>query len=104
MPTSFEVAYAAATTQDEQIRLHNDLEIPVLARHELLVVVKEKLKQAGASGVLMSGSGSTVFAIFDSSEARNDAQSELSQYGWWCASARTLSRNEYQKIYRQALA
>ncbi len=104
MPTSFEVAYAAATTQDEQIRLHNDLEIPVLARHELLVEVKEKLMQAGASGVLMSGSGSTVFAIFDSSEARNDAQSELSQYGWWCASARTLSRNEYQKIYRQALA
>jgi len=104
MPTSFEVAYAAATTQDEQIRLHNDLEIPVLACHGLLVEVKEKLMQAGASGVLMSGSGSTVFAIFDSSEARNDAQSELSQYGWWCASARTLSRNEYQKIYRQALA
>lgn len=104
MPTSFEVAYAAATTQDEQIRLHNDLEIPVLARHRLLVEIKEKLKQAGASGVLMSGSGSTIFAIFDSSEARNDAQSELSQHGWWCAPARTLSRDEYQKVYRQALA
>ena len=104
MPTSFEVAYAAATTQDEQIRLHNDLEIPVLARHGLLVEIKEKLKQAGASGVLMSGSGSTVFAIFDSSEARNSAQRELSQHGWWCASACTLSRDEYQKIYTQALA
>ncbi|HQR33356.1 MAG TPA: 4-(cytidine 5'-diphospho)-2-C-methyl-D-erythritol kinase [Blastocatellia bacterium] len=104
MPTSFEVAYAAATTQDEQIQLHNDLEIPVLTRHKLLGEIKEKLRQAGATGVLMSGSGSTIFSIFDSSEARNDAQRELSQNGWWCASACTLSRGEYQKIYRQALA
>lgn len=104
MPTSFEAAYAAVTTQNEQIRLHNDLESPVLARHGLLGEIKDRLKQAGASGVLMSGSGSTIFAIFDSSEARNDAQSELSQNGWWCAPARTLGRDEYQKIYRQALA
>lgn len=104
MPTSFEVAYAAATTQDEQIRLHNDLEIPVLARHGLLGEIKEELQKAGATGVLMSGSGSTIFSIFDSSEARNDAQSELSQHGWWCAPARTLSRDEYQKVYKQALA
>jgi 4-diphosphocytidyl-2-C-methyl-D-erythritol kinase len=104
MPTSFEAAYAAVTTQNEQIRLHNDLEIPVLSSYGLLVEVKEKLKRAGASGVLMSGSGSTIFAIFDSDQARNDAQSELGQNGWWCAPARTLSRDEYQKIYRQALA
>ncbi|MGH9802786.1 MAG: 4-(cytidine 5'-diphospho)-2-C-methyl-D-erythritol kinase [Blastocatellia bacterium] len=104
MPTSFEAAYAAVTTQNEQIRLHNDLEIPVLARHGLLSEIKDRLKQAGASGVLMSGSGSTIFAIFDSDQARSDAQSELSQNGWWCAPARTLGRDEYQKIYRQALA
>ncbi|MFN0108498.1 MAG: 4-(cytidine 5'-diphospho)-2-C-methyl-D-erythritol kinase [Blastocatellia bacterium] len=103
MPTSFEAAYAAVTTQNEQIRLQNDLEIPVLACHGLLAEIKRKLGQAGASGVLMSGSGSTIFAVFDSSEARNDAQRELGQNGWWCAAARTLSRDEYQQIYRQAL-
>lgn len=104
MPTSFEAAYAAITHQNEQIRLKNDLEIPVLARHRLLGEIKQKLQRAGASGVLMSGSGSTIFAIFDSDEARKGAQRELSQNGWWCAPARTLGRDEYQAIYRQALA
>lgn len=104
MPTSFEAAYAAITPQDGQIRLKNDLEIPVLARHGLLGEIKQQLLRAGASGVLMSGSGSTIFAIFDSDEARNSAQRELSQHGWWCAPARTLGRNEYQAVYRQALA
>jgi 4-diphosphocytidyl-2-C-methyl-D-erythritol kinase len=100
MPTSFEVAYAGLTTPDEQIKLQNDLEIPVLARHPLLGEIKERLRAAGAGGVLMSGSGSTVFAIFDSDAARERAQRELSQHGWWCAPARTLGRDEYQSFYR----
>lgn len=102
MPTSFEAAYATVTTQDKQIRLHNDLEPPVLLRHPLLGEIKERLKQTGASGVLMSGSGSTVFAIFDSEAARTDAQGELSQHGWWCAPSRTLSRDEYRAFYQSA--
>lgn len=102
MPTSFEVAYATITSHDRQIRLHNDLEIPVLQRHPLLGEIKERLRQAGASGALMSGSGSTVFGIFDSSEARESAQRELSQNGWWCAPTRTLSRQEYQRFYQPA--
>jgi len=103
MPTSFEAAYARAITPDEQIRqtwLHNDLEIPVLARHPLLGEIKERLKKVGASGVLMSGSGSTVFAIFDNDAARTNARRELSQHGWWCAPVRTLGRDEYQAFYR----
>lgn len=102
MPTSFETAYASVTTHDFQIRLHNDLEIPVLPRHPLLGDIKERLGNAGANGVLMSGSGSTVFAIFDSDAARTNAQRELSQNGWWCAPARTLSRDEYQAFYSLA--
>jgi len=99
MPTSFEVAYASIITPDERIRLHNDLEIPVLARHALLAEIKGRLRQVGASGVLMSGSGSTIFAIFDSHAAQLDALRELSQHGWWCAAARTLGRNEYLAFY-----
>ncbi|MGH9833186.1 MAG: 4-(cytidine 5'-diphospho)-2-C-methyl-D-erythritol kinase [Blastocatellia bacterium] len=101
MPLSLEAAYAtiAASSepiQGEQIQLHNDLEIPVLARHPLLLEIKERLRQFGARGVLMSGSGSTVLAIFDSDEARFGARSDLSQHGWWCEPARTLSRAEYR--------
>ena len=102
MPTSFEAAYASVTNHDEQIRLHNDLEISVLPRYPLLGEIKERLSRAGANGVLMSGSGSTVFAIFDSDAARMDAQRELSQHGWWCAPTRTLSRDEYRTFYQSA--
>jgi 4-diphosphocytidyl-2-C-methyl-D-erythritol kinase len=96
MPLSSEAAYATIAASSEPIQLHNDLEIPVLARHPLLVEVKERLRQSGARGVLMSGSGSTVFAIFDSDQARSDARNDLSQPGWLCEPARTLSRTEYQ--------
>lgn len=116
MPFSFEAAYthmaARIAAQGEQAqtnrfradRLHNDLEIPVLPRHPLLVEIKRRLAASGARGVLMSGSGSTVFAIFDSEEARSGAKCDLSTTGWWCAPARTLSRHECQQAYRQALA
>ncbi|MCI0338761.1 MAG: 4-(cytidine 5'-diphospho)-2-C-methyl-D-erythritol kinase [Acidobacteria bacterium] len=105
MPLSLETAYANSAVRrgrPESIwtRLHNDLEIPVLAHHPLLVEIKQRLTKIGARGVLMSGSGSTIFAIFDSEEARSGALSDLSGAGWWCAPARTLSR----KRYRQALS
>ncbi len=97
MPLSFEAAYAATTTPGP-IRLCNDLEIPVFARHPLLDQIKDWLVKAGASGVLMSGSGSTIFAIFESDKARSEAQADLSKHGWWCETARTLGRAEYQRL------
>lgn len=96
MPLSLEAAYATIAASSEPIQLHNELEIPVLARHPLLLEIKERLRQSGARGVLMSGSGSTVFAIFDSDQARSGARNDLSEPGWLCEPARTLSRAEYQ--------
>ncbi len=104
MPLSLEAAYAGITTHNEQIKLKNDLELSVLARHPLLAEIKEILSRAGAIAVLMSGSGSTIFAIFDNEAKRFAARRELSQHGWWCEFVRTLGRNEYQKIYKQTLA
>jgi 4-diphosphocytidyl-2-C-methyl-D-erythritol kinase len=80
----------------ESLPLCNDLESFVLARHPSLAEIKRRLQQAGARGVLMSGSGSTIFAIFDSAEARDGANRDLSQAGWRCYPARTLSRVEYR--------
>lgn len=96
MPLSLEAAYAAIAGSSESLPLCNDLESLVLARHPLLAEIKRQLKQTGARGVLMSGSGSTIFAIFDSAEARDGANRDLSQAGWRCYPARTLSRAEYQ--------
>jgi len=98
MPLSSEAAYAAVAQPDELPVLHNDLENPVFARHPLLAEIKQRLGHSGARGVLMSGSGSTVFAIFDSEKARSTARRDVEKYGWWCEPARTLSRAEYRQL------
>ncbi|MCG3163830.1 MAG: 4-diphosphocytidyl-2-C-methyl-D-erythritol kinase [Acidobacteria bacterium] len=97
MPLSLEAAYAAIARPGEPLPLSNDLESPVFVRHPLLIEIKERLKRTGARGVLMSGSGSTIFAIFDSADERDGANRDLSNAGLWSASARTLSRAEYQR-------
>lgn len=101
MPLSFEAAYAAVARPGAPVPLINDLENPVFARRPALVEVKRRLKQAGARGVLMSGSGSTVFAIFDSAEARARAEDDLSATGWRSLRARTLGRTEYFQLLGQ---
>ena len=101
MPLSLEAAYAAIARPGDPVPLSNDLENTVLARHPSLIEIKRRMKQAGARGVLMSGSGSTIFAIFDSAEARSDAERDLSEAGWWCARARTLGRAEYLRLLGQ---
>jgi 4-diphosphocytidyl-2-C-methyl-D-erythritol kinase len=106
MPLSLEAAQASLLRESGRsapiwARLHNDLEGPVLARHPLLGEIKERLKQSGARGILMSGSGSTIFAIFESEKRRQSALEIMRSTGWWCAPARTLSRRECQEAYRR---
>lgn len=98
MPLSFVAAHAALSQPDELPELHNDLEHPVFARHPLLLEIKERFVSVGASQVLMSGSGSTVFGIFDNDQARTTARRDFERRGWWCEPARTLDRTEYQKM------
>jgi 4-diphosphocytidyl-2-C-methyl-D-erythritol kinase len=105
MPTSLQAAYADMGKANSLFPvLHNDLESSVLPRYPLLAEIKTRLSSLNASGTLMSGSGSTIFAIFDSEAACNAAQNELQTTGWWCASAQTLSRSNYQVRLREVLA
>jgi len=63
--------------------LSNDLESVTLSRHPIIGEIKEKLMAAGADGALMSGSGSTVFAVFSSESAANSALETLSLDNTW---------------------
>src|SRR5215813_10631678 len=101
MPLSFEAAYAAISRPSDPVPLVNDLEKSALVRHPALTEIRRRLKQAGARGVLMSGSGSTIFAIFDSDRARSSAESDLSETGWRRLRARTLGRTEYLRLLEQ---
>ena len=50
--------------------LVNDLERPVFAKHRFLAEMKEWLRaRQGVAGALMSGSGSTMFAVLDDPES-----------------------------------
>ena len=64
--------------------LHNDLEVVTCQRHPVITAIKERLVASGAIGALMSGSGPTVFGVFDEhSLAVQVAQSLSLETDWW---------------------
>ncbi len=46
-------------------KLVNDFETTVFAKYPILADIKKRLLSAGASYAAMSGSGSTIFALFE---------------------------------------
>ena len=58
-------------------QLYNDLESVVIQKFPVVKVVKDELWAWGALGVLLSGSGSTVFGIFDDPEKAQVACASL---------------------------
>jgi 4-diphosphocytidyl-2-C-methyl-D-erythritol kinase len=63
----------------EEIRrlLVNDLETVTVRRYPKIGLLKENLTRAGAVGSLMSGSGSSVFGVFDSRQRAKQALCRL---------------------------
>lgn len=57
--------------------LHNDFEKVILDKHPEIATAKKTLLATSPVGALMSGSGSTLFAIYDSVSARDTAFTQL---------------------------
>jgi len=57
----------------------NDLEETVIAAHPEIAEVKRRLKSCGARHVLMSGSGGTVFGVFDNAETNEASASRTAR-------------------------
>jgi 4-diphosphocytidyl-2-C-methyl-D-erythritol kinase len=57
--------------------LHNSLEAPVFSRHPEIARLKTSMIEAGASGALMTGSGSAVYGLTDSEEHAINVKSNL---------------------------
>jgi 4-diphosphocytidyl-2-C-methyl-D-erythritol kinase len=64
----------AASLERASKAFFNSLEIPVLHKYPLLKLYQEFLLENGASAALMSGSGSTTFALFSSHSAAAQAR------------------------------
>lgn len=72
--------------------LANDLESVTIGRFPVIEEIKEQLVATGAKCAMMSGSGPTVFGLFESEpEARRAAEELARREGWFTAAARTLN-------------
>jgi len=78
--------------------LRNDFETTVFAAFPEIGRAKQKLIDLGARQVLMSGSGSSVFAIFDKEETRQTALKALdNEVNWRKFAVAAFSRDKYRE-------
>ena len=75
--------FSVATTTELCAALHNDLERVTLGRYPLIAEIKQQLLDRGAIGSLMSGSGATVFGVFEDFAAASRAGAELAKENDW---------------------
>ena len=78
----------------------NDLEPPVVRRHQEIGSLKAQLRESGALAAAMSGSGSAVFGLFVSRAAAQRAVKPLSRNGAKALVTRTLARAEHERRAR----
>ncbi|MFH0799647.1 MAG: 4-(cytidine 5'-diphospho)-2-C-methyl-D-erythritol kinase [Pseudomonadota bacterium] len=62
--------------------LHNDLEAVAIPAHPEIARIKDFLMDTGAAGALMSGSGPTVFGVFEDAPRRDAALGAAHGEGW----------------------
>ena len=67
---------------DVTSNLENDLEKVTIASYPEIGEIKSYLVRHGAQGSLMSGSGPTVFGIFEDEKTRNDALVKIPMKNW----------------------
>ncbi|MBI4681761.1 MAG: 4-(cytidine 5'-diphospho)-2-C-methyl-D-erythritol kinase [Nitrospirae bacterium] len=68
--------------------LSNDLELVTISSFPVIAEIKEMLRRQGAVFSLMSGSGSTVFGVFESRRTAEEASSLFKDY--WTAVVETI--------------
>ncbi len=82
-----------------QSTLTNDFEASVFSSYPEVKRVKERLLELGAVNAAMSGSGASVFAIFDKTETRQTAEKALDIESTWRKFAvSTVSRAKYREL------
>lgn len=86
---------AAKGIRELPLAARNDLEEVVLDAHPEIAEVKRRLESLGARHALMSGSGATVFGVFDNSQLIERAAARMRALGYWAERVRTVDRDEY---------
>jgi|CXWL01.1.fsa_nt_gi 4-diphosphocytidyl-2-C-methyl-D-erythritol kinase len=82
--------------------LINDFERSVFSAYPEIERVKNTLIELGAATAAMSGSGASVFAVFDKKETRQAAEKALEHESAWRKFAvSTISRDQYREALRR---
>jgi 4-diphosphocytidyl-2-C-methyl-D-erythritol kinase len=76
----------------------NDLEAPAAARHPDIAAIVARLRRAGATYAAMSGSGSAVFALFDTERDSRSAAAKVSRPHLSTTVTCTVGRRRYQRL------
>jgi len=75
--------------------IENDFERVVFPQYPELRDVKRVLEREGAKYASLSGSGSTVYGLFETAEAAEKAAAKLEAKGVPASATRTVDRAEY---------
>lgn len=88
-------AITAALQQQDTLPYWNSLQAPTLVKHPEIQVVLDTLLKAGLHSPLMSGSGSTCFALAQNQAHAEQVATQLTQQHahWWVQSTQTLSHS-----------
>ncbi len=71
--------------------LRNDLESTALGMHPVLARIKGLLRgKFDSDGVMLSGTGSTIFALFKSYKKAHSVRLEMLKRKWWCELAKPI--------------
>ena len=96
-PSILTSSFAEPVLNDcDQGPLHNDFEAVIFEIEPEIKRAKQALLDAGARGALLTGSGSSVFGLFDDEMSRQRALNGLEiEAGWRVFPCSTISRSEY---------
>ncbi len=95
------ISWNLADSRLEQLPLKNDFETVVFQQHPNLAAVVRKLRRAGATCAMMTGSGSAIFGIFSSqAEAQQAAQRFPAGQAF---RVRFVNRAQYRQHWLRAL-
>ena len=75
----------------------NDLEAPIARHHPEIDQMKTSLRRAGALAAAMSGSGSTVFGLFQKRSEAVAAVEQLSGSAWRVILTESVGRVEFTR-------
>jgi 4-diphosphocytidyl-2-C-methyl-D-erythritol kinase len=99
-PMVREAQYVPGPWPSRAAQMINDLEAPIARHHPEIDQMKTAMRRAGALAAAMSGSGSTVFGLFQKRKDAVLAVERLSGSGWRVILTESLGRGEYSRRSR----